>query len=169
MGTRSRLIIYRGIKSPIYLWMHWDGYFSGVGNDLCEQIKLLLEKYTLEQIHTMLDTLDLKKAHDYQDFKTKDLIAFIEGKTEYENDNCDDIAYEYKLDFNGEYLSGRGYDDECESIRTLKFEQIKAGAKLTDKVALLGHVDVATVVSIFAMLSANEKKEAFHKLIDMMH
>ena len=98
MGTRSRLIIYRSSKRPIYLWMHWDGYFSGVGNDLCEQIKLLLEKYTLEQIHTMLDALDLKKAHDYQDFKTKDLIAFIEGKTEYEYDDCDDIAYEYEFD-----------------------------------------------------------------------
>ena len=76
---------------------------------------------------------------------------------------------EYKLDFNGKYLSARGYEDKCENIRTLKFEQIKAGLKITDKAALLGHIDVATVVSIFTMLSADEKKEALHKIIDMMH
>jgi hypothetical protein len=148
--------------------MHWDGYFSGVGNDLCEQIKLLLEKYSVEQIHTMLDALDLKKVEEYQHFKTEDFIAFIEGKTTYGYDDCSDIAYEYTLDFGRGFLSGKGYEDESEVIRTLKFEQIKSGSKLTDSIALQGTIDVDTIVSMFAMLTADDKKKAFHKLIDMM-
>jgi hypothetical protein len=168
MGTRSRLIIYRRTGPPIYLWMHWDGYFSGVGDDLCKQIKLLLEKYTIEQIHTMLDALDLKKVEEYQDFKTEDLIAFIEGKTTYGYDDCSDIAYEYELDFTDKSLSGKGYEDDEEVERTLKFEQIKYGVKLTDEVVKLKYINTHTVVTAFAMLSDDEKKEALDRITAMM-
>lgn len=164
MGTRSRLIIYRASKRPIYLWMHWDGYFSGVGNDLCEQIKLLLEKYTVEQINTMLDALDLKKVEDYQHFKTEDLIAFIEAKTTYGYDDTDDIEYEYKLDFTRGFLSAISH----EGIKTFTLAHIKSGMNFTRHNTLLGHVGVNTVVSTFAMLTADEKKEALDKIMAMM-
>lgn len=166
MGTHSRVIIHRRNKAPIYLWIHCDGYFSGVGNDLCEQLKLLLDKYTIEQIETMLVALDLKETEEYQNFETEDLIAFVEGKTEYLNDeDSDDIAFEYHLDFTGNYFSGEGHSGDCgEVTRTLTLEQIKAGAKLTDPIALLGRIDVDTLVGLFRMLSASEKAEALAKL-----
>jgi hypothetical protein len=165
MGTRSRVIIHRRSKAPIRLWIHYDGYFSGVGDELCEQVKLLLEKYTVEQVETMLAALDLKEAEAYQNFKTEDLIAFIEGKTEYANDECGDIAFEYQLDFTGNYFSGEGHSGDCGEVkRTLTLEQIKAGAKLTDPAALLGRIDVDTLVGMFRMLSASEKAEALTRL-----
>jgi hypothetical protein len=130
MGTRSRLVIYRSRsgKKPFYLWMHWDGYFSGVGDWLCAQIKLLLEKYSVEQIETMLEALELTDTDNYQCFKTEDLIPFIEGKTSYGNDMCDDIEYEYRLDFHRGTFIGMGHDE----TRSLHLDQIRVGALISD-------------------------------------
>jgi hypothetical protein len=164
MGTHSRLIIYRASKPAIYLWMRCDGYFSGVGNQLCKQIKLLLEKYTVEQINTMLDALDLEEADTYQDFKTEDLIEFIERKTTYGYDDSEDIAYEYKLDFTRGFLSGKG----DEGVKTVTLAHIKSDVNLTDYETLLGHVSVKTVVYTFALLTAEEKKEALDKITAIM-
>lgn len=158
MGTRSRLLIHRVSKPTIYLWMHWDGYFDGVGAWLCEQIKLLLAKYTIPEIQTMLDALDLGtySAEDYQSFKVKDLIPFIEGKTTYKNDFCDDIMYEYELDFSKQTLIGKGPDGgERDVVRALSFDQMKAGAdfhKMPES--------VTRVVEMFNSLSDAEKEEA---------
>jgi hypothetical protein len=163
MGTRSRVIIYRKSKPAISLWMRCDGYFSGVGNKLCKQIKLLVEKYTIEQIHTMLDALDLEKIDEDEEFEPEDLVAFIEGKTAHGYDS-EDIAYEYKLDFARGFLSGKG----DEGVKTVTFAQIKSGVNLTDYETLLGHVTVTTVVSTFALLNADEKKEALDRIVVMM-
>lgn len=128
MGTRSRLVIHRGFKKPAMLWMHWDGSFEGVGSWLCREIKNLLQKYSVEQVETMLEALELTYTDSYQCFKTEDLIPFIEGKTAYKIDDCDDFEYEYMLKFESCTLVGthigRG------ETRVLSFDQILAGKEL---------------------------------------
>jgi hypothetical protein len=125
MGTRSRLVIRRNraSKKTIYLWMKWDGYFSGVGTWLCSELKKLLETYTIPEIRRMIDALDIADDEDGQRFNPKDLIPFLEGKTEYKNDPCDDIEYEYILDADLGTFVGEHYD-EC---YMLHFDQILAG------------------------------------------
>lgn len=88
MGTRSRLVIRRNYsgKKPIYLWMKWDGYFEGVGAWLCAELKKLLETYTMYDIRRMINGLDLEDETDGQNFDSKDLIPFLEGKKTYKND-----------------------------------------------------------------------------------
>lgn len=126
MGTRSRLVIHRRTKKPIMLWMRWDGYFEGVGSWLCKEIKNLLQKYSIEQIETMLEVLNLDDVEGYQCFSTADLIPFIEGKTKYMNTNCDDIEYEYILNFQSRTFVGIGHGETC----ALSFDMILAGKEL---------------------------------------
>jgi hypothetical protein len=56
MGTRSRLIIRRRAKRDICVWVHWDGYFSSAGNDICEQIAVLLQRHP-EGIEALADAI----------------------------------------------------------------------------------------------------------------
>lgn len=129
MGTRSKLIIKRFTKKDIHLWMHWDGYFDGVGNWLVAEIATLLKKYTPEYIQTLLESLDIIDIVDGQDFQVKDLIPFIEGKTTYGNDECDDIEFLYKLNFVEQTFIG---SDTADDIRALSFAQIKTGTNMSD-------------------------------------
>jgi hypothetical protein len=120
-----------------------DGYFEGAGNSLCEQVKLLLEKYSAEEIKTMLEALDLEDhtGSEVQHFKTEDLIGFIEGKIIYKHDEDGDTDYVYDLDFRHKYMYGKDEGDndyEC----SLTFDEIKAGVNLTDRVDM-AHTDRA--------------------------
>jgi hypothetical protein len=124
MGTRSRLIIRRKTKE-IRLWMHWDGYFDGVGNDLVKQVKKLLEKYTAKQICNMIETLVIDYEGDTETFDQNQLADFIEGKVTYANDMCDDVEYTYTLDANRRILIGKS--DGTNDVRILSFVDIKAG------------------------------------------
>ena len=123
MGTSSRLVIARRNSADINFWIHWDGYFSGVGNDLCEQLKVLLEKYTVEQIIEMLEALSLEE--EGQNFNTSDLIPFIEGKVSCCEDLCEEFLYLYALDFEEGTLSARANHLDIEE--ELDFEQIRKG------------------------------------------
>lgn len=179
MGTRSRLIIYRSHsgKKPFYLWMHWDGYFSGVGDWLCVQIKRLLEKYSIPEINAMLDTLEVKES-DSHNFNTDDLIPFIEGKTAYGNDMCDDIEYEYRLDFHNGTFEGSGHDE----TRVLRLDQIRAGKQISsedtdddtdtkeDETAAYDKVTtiVAMVRAGLSTLNDCEKRIALNKIKDLV-
>lgn len=134
MGTRSRLQIRRPSKSTIYLWMHWDGYFDGVGVWLCEQVRRLLETYAIPEIQTMLESLDLEETTGYQCFNTDDLIPFIKGETAYKNDPCDDIMYEYILDFSKQTFVGVdvGFGSREDTTLELSFDQIKSGVDFSN-------------------------------------
>lgn len=130
MGTRSRLILRRKTKE-IRLWMHYDGYFDGVGNNLVDQVKKLLEKYTAKQICEMIEALHID--YDGKDFETFDqskLVDFIEGTVTYANNMCDDVEYTYTLDANKRILCGKS--DGTNDVRVLSFVDIKAGKTFDD-------------------------------------
>ena len=130
MGTRSRLVIRRSRsgKKSMNLWMKWDGYFDGVGAWLCAELKKLLQTYTIPEIRRMIDSLDLEDDKDGQNFNTKDLIPFLEGKTKYKNDPCDDIEFEYVLDADLGIFIGEGHEE----YHILNFEQLRAGNDFTN-------------------------------------
>ena len=170
MGTRSRLIINRRVKKPIYLWMHWDGYFDGVGLWLCNELKALMEKYSISEIKTMIYAIDMEDNTTCQSFKTNDLIPFIEGKTKYKNDTCDDIEYEYTLDIDLGTFAGSGHD----KTRILWLDQIRTGMdfnsdvdesheRASDKV----NVIVEMVRASMKTLSESEKNIAIGKIKDL--
>ena len=171
MGTRSRLCFLRrrSGKKPVYLWMHWDGYFSGVGSWLCKEFKTLMEKYSLPEIKAMIDALDLKDTDEYQCFKTTDLIPFLEGKTAYENDPCDDIEYEYTFDIDLGTFVGSGHDE----TRMLWVDQIRAGMDFDSETKEKEHVSdkvnvvVEMVDAALKTLSMEEKKIAIGKIKDL--
>jgi hypothetical protein len=106
MGTRSRIILHRTTKPNIYLWMHWDGYFTGQGKNLCVQLKSLLSRYTLEELQVMVENLEVSniESGDYQSFSAEHFGDFMEGKQTFKQDLCDDIEYEYHIDFHKEPL-----------------------------------------------------------------
>jgi hypothetical protein len=174
MGTRSKLLIVRKHKPNIHLWMHWDGYWNGVGDDICNQLKELLEKYSMETILEMVNALDLEDDEDGQDFNPKDLIAFLEGTTDYLNDTCNDVEYEYTLNFDHQIFYGRGYDREYEKKvnrvnRSVSFEQIRSGIKISDFVipSVPEIVSVDRIVEIFINLPKDMRREAFEKICDL--
>ena len=130
MGTRSKLIIRRrkSSKPDIHLWMHWDGYFAGVGDTLVNQIALMLAKYSPEKVCEMIVAVDADE--DGEPFDSDHLMEFLEGSVTCFFDDCDDIEYKYVLDADAETLVGKhlGTGD----IRRLTFEDIKMGKNFDD-------------------------------------
>ncbi len=130
MGTRSKLIIRRrsSSKPDIHLWMHWDGYFDGVGNDLVNQITLMLAKYSPEKIREMI--IAAHADEDGEPFDPDHLIEFLEGSIKYFFNDCDDIEYKYILDADYQTLVGK----HCctGDIRCLTFEDMKMGKNFDD-------------------------------------
>jgi len=137
MGTRSKLIIRRrkassssgsASKPDIHLWMHWDGYFEGVGDTLVNQIALILAKYSPEKVCEMIVAVDADE--DGEPFDSDHLMEFLEGSVTCFFDDCDDIEYKYVLDADTMTLGGNhlGTGDK----RTLSFEDIKMGKNFDD-------------------------------------
>jgi hypothetical protein len=145
--------------------MHWDGYWDGVGDWLCHQLKLLLAKYTPEQAQEMVEALEMKELAfmEGQAFKTEDLIPFLEGKKEYKNDACDDIQYQYTLNFKAGTLIGENVNVET---RALMLSQIHAGMMFssmdTEDPKSVKSVDM--ILSMFALLSDEDKSYVRTKL-----
>jgi hypothetical protein len=123
MGTRSRILLRRSSKPTIFLWIHYDGYLEGVGRSLCAQLRTLLSKYSSKQITLMLEQMDVYHTDEYQSFNVEELVAFVEGSTSYKSDECDDIEYEYIVDFEKEVLKVKCYHGET----FVWFSQIKEG------------------------------------------
>jgi hypothetical protein len=166
MGTRSRLLIRRPGKRTINLWMHWDGYFSGVGTALCKQLLELLTKYTLAQITDMVLALDVKDldADEGQNFDTGDLIPFIEGKKIYKDDLCEDIQFEYILDFYAQTLTGHNrYEDGTNY--TLSFTEILAGQVMTDMREKDETASVVKIIAMFRLLSSEAECDAVRRFL----
>jgi hypothetical protein len=106
MGTRSRIILRRSAgradwrSSPhIHLWMAWDGYFSGQGDRICKQLRDLLSRYSAISLQSMLDALTVPDLDDSQNFSAEHLADFVEGLVPFKNDPCEDVEYEYTIDF----------------------------------------------------------------------
>lgn len=137
MGTRSKLIIRRkavssksGASKPdIHLWMHYDGCFDCVGNDLVNQIVVLLAKYRPERIQEMISALDLDDDAE-STFDSSDLVELLEGSAMYAFNDCDDIEYKYVLDTDTQTLVGKhcGTGD----VRRLTFDDMKMGKNFDD-------------------------------------
>ena len=131
MGTRSRVILRRTTKPHIILWMHWDGYLTGQGNDFCKQLKRLLAEYTVEELQNMLEVMELGPVNDeYQCFKATDLTDFIQGHTTYKIDDCDDIEYEYTIDFEKELFLAKSCSYQMTFVVT--FDMIRNGFLVGD-------------------------------------
>ena len=107
MGTRSRIILRRSVgradwrsTRDVHLWMHWDGYFSGQGDRICKQLRDLLSRYSAISLQAMLDALDVPDLGDEsQNFSAEYLADFLEGLAPFKNDTCEDVEYEYTVDF----------------------------------------------------------------------
>ncbi len=107
MGTRSRIILRRSAgradwrSDPhIHLWMHWDGYFAGQGDRICKQLRDLLSRYSAISLQAMLDALTVPDLEDEsQNFSAEHLADFVEGLVPFKNDPCEDVEYEYTIDF----------------------------------------------------------------------
>jgi hypothetical protein len=127
MGTRSRILLRRSSKPHIFLWIHWDGYLEGVGRSLCKQIQSLLSKYTSQQVAEMIESLDVENTDGYQCFNVNELTDFVEGQTSYMNDECDDIQYEYSVDFSKEVIHVKAPNGAA----FVWFSQIKDGFDIT--------------------------------------
>ncbi len=128
MGTRSRVILRRGAKTPIYLWMHWDGYYSGQGNALAKSLVSLLRKYTPEDLLELVATLEVEYLPEdqSQNFSGEHLYAFILGDMKFYNDTCDDIEFEYIIDFEKQYLAAIPMNYSFGSI-LLRFDMLQDG------------------------------------------
>ncbi len=130
MGTRSRILIRRTSQKPIYLWMHWDGYFSGQGDEICAQLVRLLSKYSHISLQAKVDALvveDLAE-DDGQNFSAEFIEDFVEDRTTYKNDPCDDVEYEYIVDFKKAILLAKHYSNNY----VVQFESIQNGFKVSE-------------------------------------
>jgi hypothetical protein len=83
--------------------------------------------YSILEINAMLDALEVTEDND-RNFTTDNLIPFIEGKTAYSDNGCDDFEYEYRLDFNIGTFVGLGYGE----TRILPLDQIRAGKLISN-------------------------------------
>jgi hypothetical protein len=130
MGTRSRIIIRRKNKPNIHLWMHWDGYFSGQGDRICEQLRNLLQKYSTDALQAKVEDMNLDTNEEYQNFSAEHLEDFVEGRTEFMNDECDDIEYEYTIHFEKGLLMANALN--CGKQFVVLFSTIQDGFQVSD-------------------------------------
>lgn len=173
MGTRSRLVIKRSIGKPIHLWMHWDGYFNGVGDWLCNQIRLLMTEYTQVQIADYLEDLgdipdiegdEATDSRGYQNFNTEHLIPFIEGKILYKNDECVDFQYEYILDFVDKTFTGIHVGVE---ERELTFQKIMDGVNISQYSSDRVNLIITMISAAFATLNETERERVIERIHEL--
>jgi hypothetical protein len=153
MGSRGTIQI-RLKNKTITLYVHWDSYPTGLGNDLVNDIKLLFTTHSLEELVLLLDNLkivnydmeptdeDIKLLEHYTDLSvskqsTKDwycllrkcqgsLVKTIQsGYALDHNDNTED--YNYVLDFNDNAFYIAEYDNvfELDNIPEDWIEQLE--------------------------------------------
>jgi predicted nuclease with TOPRIM domain len=126
MGTRSRVLIVRENKANVYLWQHWDGYLEGVGSELCNQMKKLLEKYNTILLKEMVENIE----EGIETFSTEMLNDIIENNVKVQYDKCDDIEYEYIININEEYVGVKFHNNDW--LVKLPFALVRQGYKFTD-------------------------------------
>ncbi len=125
MGTHSRIVIKRRQSNDIFLWQHWDGYLDGVGNSLCEQIKILLEKYSIQELLQMVENIN-----EGQDvFETSMLEDVFTNKVNIQFNDCQDIQYEYIIDLENQKLLAKHGEY---TVLKLNFEMIKNNINFSD-------------------------------------
>ena len=113
MGTRSRIIIHRkGIKS-FRMWIHYDGYFDGVGKDMCIVLaKLLSEGYDLETlVNNVVEGTDDIETIGFNADHVREVLL---GTRHPPSDSCRDVAYTYHI--YDSYVSGSSCDMERVTI-----------------------------------------------------
>ncbi len=82
MGTRSRLNI-RTKKRTISFHFQFDGYLTGVGNDLAKVIHRLLRKHTVRELRIIVDNLEEGKERIEE---PKNLYKLFSGEKQYQFD-----------------------------------------------------------------------------------
>jgi len=142
MGTRSRVIIKSESKKDIVLWIQYDGYLEGVGDSLCQNMRKLLDKYTVEQLKKMASNIKPKSLHDddYNDdnvvvaeyFKVDNLAPMFEGTYVPCHDESDDYAYEYVIDMTKEHVGFRLVYTQLDILLIINFADIKNGLLLSE-------------------------------------
>lgn len=125
MGTRSRIIIVRPKSQSIYLWQPYDGYFKGgVGEELCVQLRILLKKYTSQELREMSE--QIKQGNEIF-VNTEMLSDIFENEFSVQFDECDDIEYEYKVDLINEILTVTNKGGRKSMIKVFTFHDIIHG------------------------------------------
>lgn len=113
MGTRSRIVIHRKGKTPFCIWVHYDGYFEGVGKDMCIVLaKLLSEGKTLAEL-----TSNVTEGEDEIESTSFNAIQFEEillGKRHPPSDESMHFSYTYHI--YDSYVAGSTYDMERVTI-----------------------------------------------------
>ncbi len=133
MGTRSRVILRRKAKTPIHLWMHWDGYYSGQGDGLAVAILHLLKLFPVHVLQEKVQNLECADLPEEsgQNFSAEHLVEFVLGTKDFYNDTCEDIEYEYVIDFEKQFLAANPLNDGVGAI-LLTFAMLQEGYKPSD-------------------------------------
>lgn len=147
MGTRYRCVLI-AYGRHIIMWGHWDGYLDYAGKHICRAIRKLLKKYGHDALVEMVsrmkplteEELDESTEETVYSAGTMTLVVGREGldaaklgdiivSGKYYHDECDDIEYEYTIDFDDEEVivsSPPSYHAR------LEFEQIQSGKIFAD-------------------------------------
>lgn len=131
MGTRSILLIRRPLKKVLALWTHYDGYFDGVGKTICDQLRLLLTKYTFEQLVALSEHWEV--CCDGPKWDAEHLMVSWEGLRVFSHDPCLDFQFRYTIDLRGKgWVSGRDNRNASKDVITLSFDEIARGVDFSD-------------------------------------
>lgn len=158
MGTRGYLVIKCPGRKNIYLYMRWDCYFSGQGDDLCKKLSKLLNEFTEKEIvekvlkiteydedpdHNNMENEEdedvINSADDYEDgkFTGNFLYKLVKGEKRYKFDeDCIrhfDIEYAYEINLYSNFISVKscgmfGSGKECK----IPFKLVKNGVNFSD-------------------------------------
>ena len=132
MGTRSRIVIKTESEKDTILWVQYDGYLEGVGDSLCQNMKKLLEKYTVEQLKKMAVDIKPKSSHFVTGFNVDNLVHMFEGTYVPFQDESDDYAYEYVIDMTKEHIGFRLVYVQLDILLIIKFSDVKNGLLLSE-------------------------------------
>ena len=167
MSTSALLLIALPGPRHICLTIPKEGHFSGVGADLCRQIRALLTKYTLAQITDLLTAVKVEPLEVDKDqaFRVEDLIPFLEGKVVYKDEYATRVKFSYSLDVEAQMFRGWDRSDKRGTPYELTFTQILAGQVMNDMGTSDSTASVEAVVAMFCLLRSDAECAAVRELL----
>lgn len=132
MKARSVLEINCPEEGRVRFWMDTDGYFTGVGNGLCNQLMSILSKYTIKEIREMAMGVIRGKNDGRECFVPENLTAVLERRLTCYNKEHGKYEYLYCLDLSFEqpFLSCERRRDR--TIYILSCETLRNGFQFED-------------------------------------
>ena len=167
MSTPALLLIALPGPRHICVTIPTDGHFSGVGADLCHQIRALLTKYTLAQITDLLTAVKVEplEVGKNQDFRVEDLLPFLEGKVVYKDEYATRVKFSYSLDVEAQMFRGWDRSDKRGTPYEMTFTQILAGQVMNDMGTSDATASVEAIVAMFRLLRSEAECAAVRLLL----